>query len=435
VRRFYFSSRLVSVLFLNIFLCANIATGQVSFNPTSLSFGSVQAGNSVSQTLIMSNIGKSDLTISRIAMVGQGFSLRTPNLPLTLSAGQNVALNVAFTPVSSGSASANLSVVSSVTSNHDRSGKHQSMTTTSSLIPLSGTGTSPSPIATPGVLAANPGALVFAAAQTGGKQTQWEMLTNTGGSAVTISQATTGGSFTLTGLNLPTTLAPNQSVTFQVTFAPLTAGSASGNLLVNSDASNPSLTISLAGTGTSPGQLSLAPSFADFGNVTVGSPKIQSGSLVASGSSVTISSVSMSDSEFSLAGIALPVTIAAGQSVPFTLTFIPQASGTATATLSFISNAVNSTAASLTGIGIAPPLHSVNLFWDTTSEVVGYDIYRGNQSGGPYVKINPVLTSGTSYTDNSVQAGQNYYYVTTAVDSAGTQSKFSNETHAGIPTP
>jgi fibronectin type 3 domain-containing protein len=143
----------------------------------------------------------------------------------------------------------------------------------------------------------------------------------------------------------------------------------------------------------------------------------------------------MSDSEFSLAGIALPVTIAPGQSVPFTLTFIPQASGTATATLSFISNAVNSAAASLTGIGIPPPLHSVNLFWDTMSGVVGYDVYRGNQSGGPYVKINPVQNSGTSYTDNSVQAGQNYYYVTTAVDSTGTQSKFSNETHAGIPTP
>jgi hypothetical protein len=369
-------------------------------------------------------------------MVGQGLSLRTPNLPLTLSAGQNAALNVAFTPVSSGSASANLSVVSSVTSNHDRSGKHHNMTTASTLIPLSGTGTSPSPtVATPGVLVANPGALVFGAAQTGSRQTQWEMLTNTGGSTVTISQATTGGSFTLNELNLPTTLAPNQSVTFQVIFAPLIAGSASGNILVNSDASNPSLPISLAGTGTSQGQLSLTPSFADFGSVTVGSPKIQSGSLAVSGSSVTISSASMSDSEFSLAGIALPVTIAPGQSLPFTLTFIPQASGTATATLSFISNAVNSTAASLTGIGIAPPPHSVNLFWDTMSGVVGYDIYRGNQSGGPYSKINPVLNSGTSYSDNSVQAGQNYYYVTTAVDSTGTQSKFSNETHAGIPTP
>jgi hypothetical protein len=38
-------------------------------------------------------------------------------------------------------------------------------------------------------------------------------------------------------------------------------------------------------------------------------------------------------------------------------------------------------------------------------------------------------------TDSSVQGGQNYYYVTTSVDSTGAQSSYSNEIQAVIPTP
>ena len=45
----------------------------------------------------------------------------------------------------------------------------------------------------------------------------------------------------------------------------------------------------------------------------------------------------------------------------------------------------------------------------------------GLQRGGPYSKINPALAVGTTYADNSVQGGQSYYYVTTAVDSTGIQ--------------
>jgi fibronectin type 3 domain-containing protein len=143
----------------------------------------------------------------------------------------------------------------------------------------------------------------------------------------------------------------------------------------------------------------------------------------------------VTDSEFSLSGIAFPVTIAAGQSRPFTLTFVPRASGTAAATLSFASNAASAAAENLTGTGVAPPQHSVDLSWDPASAVAGYNVYRASQTGGPYSKINPVLNAGTTFTDNSVQGGQNYYYVTTSVDSTGTQSAYSNEIRAAIPTP
>jgi hypothetical protein len=41
----------------------------------------------------------------------------------------------------------------------------------------------------------------------------------------------------------------------------------------------------------------------------------------------------------------------------------------------------------------------------------------------------------TAYTDSSVQSGNTYYYVTTAVDTTGVESIFSNEMPSVIPAP
>jgi fibronectin type 3 domain-containing protein len=89
----------------------------------------------------------------------------------------------------------------------------------------------------------------------------------------------------------------------------------------------------------------------------------------------------------------------------------------------------------LTGTGAVPPQHSVDLSWTGTSTVVGYNVYRGSQSGGPYTKINSALDASTTYTDSSVQAGQTYYYVTTAVDSSGAESSYSNQIQTPVPSP
>jgi len=441
VKRFCWLSKVAVLLLLNILCWTKVAHSQLTINPASLNFGSVQTGSSTSQALILSNSGNSSLTVSQAIVAGQGFSLlRSPSLPFTLTSGQSVTVNLAFAPVSGGGASGSFSLVSSAISTHDRSGKHNSVNTTTTMVVLNGLGSVPPPVVTPGVLVVYPSSLGFSALPVGSSQTLSATLTNSGGTAVTISQATilqtiSGNSFTLNGLGVPTTLAAGQRVTFSVTLAPLSAGSASGSVSIYSDASNPTLMISLAGTGMAQGQLAVTPVSADFGSVTVGTSKTQSATLVASGSSVTLSSANVTDSEFSLSGIAFPVTLAAGQSVPFTLTFVPRASGTAAATLSLASTAANSAAENLTGTGVAPPQHSVNLSWDPVSAVVGYNVYRGSQAGGPYSRINPVLNASTSFTDSSVQGGQTYYYVTTSVDSTGTQSSYSNEIQAVIPAP
>jgi len=145
----------------------------------------------------------------------------------------------------------------------------------------------------------------------------------------------------------------------------------------------------------------------------------------------------LSNSEFSLLGLVPPVTIFSGTSLPVQVKFTPGQSGSASGNAEFISNAVVSPVVEqLTGTGVAQNSHSVTLTWqDAGSGIVGYNIYRGTVHGGPYQKINNALEATTSYVDYSVSSGSTYFYVTTAVDSSGAESGYSNETKAVIPSP
>jgi hypothetical protein len=80
--------------------------------------------------------------------------------------------------------------------------------------------------------------------------------------------------------------------------------------------------------------------------------------------------------------------------------------------------------------------HSVTLGWTaSTSVVAGCNIYRGTTSGGPYAKLNSSLVTDLTYTDTTVQAGQKYYFVATAVDRDNVESGYSNEAQAVVPSP
>ena len=77
----------------------------------------------------------------------------------------------------------------------------------------------------------------------------------------------------------------------------------------------------------------------------------------------------------------------------------------------------------------------VSLAWtaSTSQNVVGYNAYRSLTSGGPYTKLNASLIANTSYIDQTVQSGTTYYYVSTAIDSQGLESIYSNEAVAMVP--
>ncbi len=82
------------------------------------------------------------------------------------------------------------------------------------------------------------------------------------------------------------------------------------------------------------------------------------------------------------------------------------------------------------------PKHSVSIIWDASpsTNAAYYKVYRSTASGGPYTQVGTNLVA-TTYTDSTVQAGVTYYYVTTAVSTAGLESIFSNQFKCVIPTP
>jgi hypothetical protein len=127
-------------------------------------------------------------------------------------------------------------------------------------------------------------------------------------------------------------------------------------------------------------------------------------------------------------------SLAAGTNCTIAVFFTPSVAGTEAASLSIADNASGSPqTVSLSGAGT----HDVILSWtaSTTPGVVGYDVFRGTTSGGPYpTELNSSPINGTTYTDATVQAGQTYYYVVTAVASNGvTQSADSNQVSATVP--
>ena len=86
------------------------------------------------------------------------------------------------------------------------------------------------------------------------------------------------------------------------------------------------------------------------------------------------------------------------------------------------------------GDGTTSTQHVVELSWHpSASMVAGYKIYRGTQHMGPYVLLNSLPDSQTSFSDSTVQSGATYYYVVTAVDAESLESNYSNEVLAVIP--
>ncbi|MGI6219500.1 MAG: LamG-like jellyroll fold domain-containing protein [Bacteroidaceae bacterium] len=73
-------------------------------------------------------------------------------------------------------------------------------------------------------------------------------------------------------------------------------------------------------------------------------------------------------------------------------------------------------------------LSSIHLTWtaSTSTDAKDYSVYRSTEAGGAYELIARGIT-GTSFTDNKVKAGQNYYYVVRTYDNSLNRSDYSNE--------
>jgi hypothetical protein len=188
--------------------------------------------------------------------------------------------------------------------------------------------------------------------------------------------------------------------------------------------------------GATPGVLTPSTTTLSFGDVTVNTGSMLGVTFTNSGSAnITISSFTISGAAYTASGISNGQTITPGQAVTLNVTFAPAATGSITGNVTVNSNASNSpTSISLSGNGVL--VHTATLNWTaSTSTVIGYNVYRGTVSGGPYTLVNSSIVAGIQYADSTVLAGQTYYYVATSVALGNVESTYSNQVVASVPTP
>ncbi len=220
-------------------------------------------------------------------------------------------------------------------------------------------------------------------------------LTNTGGSALTISNvALTGaaaGDFAQTN-TCPQTLAAGASCTASVTFTPSTVGARSASLSVTDDASGTPHTVALTGTGAAPAAAvaTASPASVSFGDQVVDTTSAaktvtlsNTGSLPMSIDAITIAGGDAADFARTSTCPSGAATLAVGASCTIDVTLTPSVSGNRTATLSISGNAVNSPATvALSGAGTLP---SGTLFTDAFENGLGAwkTVGAGSAATGP----------------------------------------------------
>jgi hypothetical protein len=310
-----------------------------SLSPSSgtVSFGNVTVGSPSSESVVLTDAGSSNIAISSISISGSNFSVKS-GVAVTLTPNQTTTITVAFAPTATGSAQGTLSVVS------DASNPTMN-------IALSGTGIAPSSQLSPSSTTLNFGNTTLNA-----PASLPIVLTDQGLDDVTISSVTVSGTgFSVSG-GTNVDLHPNGTATINVTFDPAHAGAASGTLTVASNATNPSVQITLSGTGVAAPTSQLTPSATSvaFGSVTEGSPVTKSITLTDSGTAnVSVTTVTVTGTGLSATGGTNSTLTPNGQTT-VSVTFNPTSAAAVQGTLTISSNASNSVVQiSLSATGVA----------------------------------------------------------------------------------
>jgi hypothetical protein len=234
-------------------------TPQLTISAASLSFGSVNVGGSVVQTLKLSSTGSGAVTVNSVAVSGTGYSISGATFPVTIAPNLQVSLQVLFKPTAAGTVAGQLTVKSTSTANPTAS------------VALSGSGVASTPQLSISATSLNFGNVVVNASAA-----QTLVLTSSGTAPVTVSSVSLSGvRYSLSGASFPVSLAAGQSAALQVLFKPTAAGAATGLITIISNSStNPTATVALSGNGSTTSNPSGTPT---------GTPLSACGDLTASG--------------------------------------------------------------------------------------------------------------------------------------------------------
>lgn len=216
---------------------------EIQVDPMAQDFGDLPVGMVATADFEIRNVGATDLEVPGIRIDGTDaadFLVTSGAIVPTLPPGASHVLRLQWAPVSAGTKTAVLDIVS-----NDRAN-------TVLEIPLQGRAVTPTP-----AIAAAPTSIDFGSVAPQTQATDTVVLRNVGDAALDVWSIVLVGTdslaFSLTPPALPLSLAPGDSTAVLVTFAPLDTGSKSAALRIESNSlENPVLQVPLTGEGVVP---------------------------------------------------------------------------------------------------------------------------------------------------------------------------------------
>jgi uncharacterized membrane protein len=212
---------------------------EISVSTMSVDFGTVTVGDSATEDATVTNTGNANLTITSVSVTGpdaDAFSGPGADTPITLEPGEEVTGEVTFSPTTAGEKTATLRIES------------DDPAQPATLIALSGTGE-----ALPDI-EVDPASVDFGEVTVGETATDSVSVSNDGGAPLDLSSVSVTGSdagaFSVTDSG-DGTIAPGESTTVELEFAPDSEGDKSAQLEIeSSDPDEGTVTVDLSGTGT-----------------------------------------------------------------------------------------------------------------------------------------------------------------------------------------
>jgi len=365
----------------------NTGTAITDAQAGAIDFGSGIQGTDIVQTFAIENIGTSALTISGISATGTDFTVT--NAIATVAVGTTQTFTVTLSGASTGTFNTTITIA-----NDDANENPFTFDITgvidAALVPeinvfegVDNTGTI--------ITNAQAGVIDFANATQGSDITQTFAIENIGTSALTISGITaTGTDYTVT--SAIATVAVGTTQTFTVTLSGASTGTFNTTITIaNDDANENPFTFDITGVIDAP----LAPEInifegvdnsgtvildaqagvIDFGNATQSTDITQTFAIENTGTStLTISSITASGSDFSVSSTISTVT--AGTTTTFTITLSGATTGTFNSTISITSDDanVNPFTFDITGVIDAPLIPDIQVEKDATIVNTFYDL-------------------------------------------------------------
>jgi hypothetical protein len=411
-----------------------VVSPNLIFSPTSLNFGLVPVGKSVTQYVLLRNAGiPGALTINGVSSIPGYIIVPNPpvSYPLVLPAGASQIFSVTYTPTALGTNSGN------IVFSHSGTGGMTNLF-------VNGQGGT--------MCGLNPTSLAFGEIACGTSSTKSVTVTNLDPvEALSISGATPSESYSVTptpSTSYPIILASGESRNFDVTFSPTVIGLINGSIVFRHSGRGDSTILPISGTGGNT-NIAFSTNSLNFGNVPVGGSSTQT--LVVTNSGTINALLITSASSRTYYNIvpnppsAYPISVLPGASQNFDVTFTPPSASSYSGNIGFSHNAVGgSTNIPVTGTGQAGGVQfKIPFHFEQSGVGLTSTLWIGISGDGPggIINDNTYTYDGDPVFGDAGQWREYYYwddfsyghdFMALAVNIPGRQGITPNDYYSGL---